>query len=205
MVKIKELKNKKITNNKKTITENKKVKKSKEKEKIKNNKEKKETKNTTKKIIETNKTQKNEKKQKNTKEKNIIFTKRILILLTDYIIISTLSIKLLFYINNLIKTQKSYIEIFFYINIVGLIAFIYAIYFLNSYNSTPGMMLFKTKIKISEKNYKKNKYINILKYSLLYYSLFLSSIIIILEIISYIILKNTTMFEIISNTKLEEK
>ncbi len=152
----------------------------------------------------TNKKIKKEKAEKTTKtkqieeEKTVSFAKLLLILLIDYTIISLLSLKIMMYVDNLIITQKSYTQIFFYINILGIIAYFYALFFLKTYNSTIGMMLLKTKIN-------NNNIKNIAKYSLLYYSIYLSSIIVIIELISKIILKNTTMFEIISNTKLVEK
>ncbi len=151
----------------------------------------------------TNKKIKKEKEEKTTtkkieEEKTISFTKLLLILLIDYTIISLLSLKIIMYVDNLIITQKSYTQIFFYINILGIIAYFYALFFLKTYNSTIGMMILKTKIN-------NNNIKNIAKYSLLYYSIYVSSLIVIVELISKIILKNTTMFEIISNTKLVEK
>ncbi len=148
-------------------------------------------------------------KTKKTKENNISILKRTTILFIDYIILSIISMKLLFYTENLYKTQSSFIEIFLYLNLLGIIAFFYSLYFLKVYNATPGMMLMNVKFNIINKNNikenkNKEKNLSIIKYSLLYYSIFLSSLIVIIELLSQLFLKNTTMFEIISKTKLSE-
>ncbi len=152
---------------------------------------------------------KNESKDtEETKENNISILKRTTILFIDYMILSIISMKLLFYTQNLYKTQSSFTEIFLYLNLLGLIAFFYSMYFLKVYNATPGMMLMNVKLNVLNKNNinknNKEENLSIIKYSLLYYSIFLSSLIVIIELLSQLFLKNTTMFEIISKTKLSE-